>query len=441
MNRRVAAKRIRVANMAGYRVDWQASEPEAVLARWKRQEIREGRITAGEDVEDDERCKKMCRAEIDKLRRQRPSIDRDAVLALWLEHATRNDADRRDALEEAADLLTRATAIAERRFNLYGLNDLRRPQASLEDLRRWRRRVCYLRDCATARAPEPAATEAVPRLGADASAAAVAAFLARGEPVVVEGGADACVAARGAWAPAALAASLGAKSAPLKAADAPFSEESWAGLGTKGQLPLGAFLERPDRGLYLHDWSLPRNAPEALRDELRTPRWLRGDFLRCCGDDVPYAGAWPSLFVGAPGTRSTCHVDSGSLHFAMALVHGGAKKWRVWRREDAAFLYPRFAVSADDVLFDAARAGAAQPRWVVCQKPGDLVFVPSDCPHAVDNDGVTVGIATNFVDGSNVDAVAASLADAGDAASLRLRQRLLALAGGGDAPPAKRARV
>ena len=258
---------------------------------------------------------------------------------------------------------------------------------------------------------------------------------------LVEGGADACVAARGAWAPAALAASLGAKSAPLKAADAPFSEESWAGLGTKGQLPLGAFLERPDEGLYLHDWSLPRNAPEALLDELRTPRWLRGDLLRRCGDDVPYAGAWPSLFVGAPGTRSTCHVDSGSLHFAMALVHGGAKKWRVWRREDAAFLYPRFAVSADDVLFDAARAGAAQPRWVVCQKPGDLVFVPSDCPHAVDNDGVTVGIATNFVDGSNVDAVAAFLADSGDAASLRSRERLLALAGETVAAPAKRARV
>ena len=397
--------------------------PEAVLARWQRRQVRDGRTNA--DTSD------LCRREIEKLRGQHPSIDRDASLALWLEHTTRNSSGRRDALEEAASLLTRAAAIAERRDQYEGL----------DDLRRWRRRTCYLRDCSTARAPEPAATEAVPRLKADASAAAVAAFLARGEPVLVEGGADACVATRNAWTPAALAASLGAKSAPLKAADAPFSEESWAGLGTKGQLPLGAFLERPDEGLYLHDWSLPRNAPEALLDALRTPRWLRGDLLRRCGDDVPYAGAWPSLFVGAPGTRSTCHVDSGSLHFAMALIHGGAKKWRVWRREDAAFLFPRFAVSADDVLFDAARAGAAQPRWVVCQKPGDLVFVPSDCPHAVDNDGVTVGIATNFVDGSNVGAVAASLADAGDAASLRLRQRLLALAGEGDAPPAKRARV
>ena len=70
--------------MAGYRVDWQASEPDAVIARWTRQEIREGRLTAGEDVEDDERCKKMCRAKIDMLRLDQPSIDRDALLALWL---------------------------------------------------------------------------------------------------------------------------------------------------------------------------------------------------------------------------------------------------------------------------------------------------------------------------------------------------------------------
>ena len=60
-------------------------------------------------------------------------------------------------------------------------------------------------------------------------------------------------------------------------------------------------------------------------------------------------------------------------------------------------------------------------------------------PAAVDNDGVTVGIATNFVDGSNVDAVAASLADAGDAASLRLRRGCWRLPTR-TTPPAKRAR-
>ena len=147
--------------------------PQAVLARWQRRQAREGRINAD--------TSELCRSEIEKLRGQRPSIDRDASLALWLEHTTRNSSGRRDALEEAASLLTRATAIAERRDQYDGL----------DDLRRWRRRVCYLRDCATARAPKPAATEAVPCLGADASAAAVAAFLARGEPVLVEGGADA----------------------------------------------------------------------------------------------------------------------------------------------------------------------------------------------------------------------------------------------------------
>ena len=398
--------------------------PQAVIARWKRRGVREGRMQAGQDPDTGE----LCRSEIEKLRRQRPSIDRDASLALWLEHASRDGSDRRDALEEAASLLTRATAIAERRDAYEGL----------DDLRRWRRRVLYLANAAAAPPPEPVETEAVPRLGADASAHAVAAFLARGEPVVVAGGADACVSDRKDWAPPALAQALAGASAPLKASDAPRSVDAWAGLGARGQRPLAPFLAAPGSGLYLHDWSLPQHAPAALLDTLRTPRWLRGDSLRRCGGAVPSANAWPSLFVGAPGTRSTCHVDGGALHFAMALVQGGVKKWRVWRRADAPSLFPRFAVSADDVLFDAERAGAAKPRWVVEQKPGDLVFVPSDCPHAVDNDGVTVGIATNFVDGSNVEAVAAHLADAGDAASLRLRQRLLALAD--DAGPAKRAR-
>ena len=114
---------------------------------------------------------------------------------------------------------------------------------------------------------------------------------------------------------------------------------------------------------------------------------------------------------------------------------------QIWRGHTESVRRRRPVKPRGRSLFDAARAGAAKPRWVVCQKPGDIVFVPSDCPHAVDNDGVTVGLATNFVDGSNVDAVAAALADAGDAASLRLRQRLLALADEGDDVPAKRARV
>ena len=83
-------------------------------------------MNAGEEPDTSD----LCRSEIEKLRGQRPSIDRDASLALWLEHTTRNSSGRRDALEEAASLLTRATAIAERRDQYDGL----------DDLRRWRRR-------------------------------------------------------------------------------------------------------------------------------------------------------------------------------------------------------------------------------------------------------------------------------------------------------------
>ena len=154
---------------------------------------------------------------------------------------------------------------------------------------------------------------------------------------------------------------------------------------------------------------------------------------------MPYAGAWPSLFVGAPGTRSTCHVDSGSLHFAMALVHGGAKKWRVWRREDAAFLFPVRRLGGRRPL-RPPRGGAAQPRWVVCQKPGDMIVRAVRLPARRRQRRRDGRHRDGPVDRLERRRGGGALADAGDAASLRCAAAL-ALAGEDDAPPAKRARV
>lgn len=41
--------------------------------------------------------------------------------------------------------------------------------------------------------------------------------------------------------------------------------------------------------------------------------------------------------------------------------------------------------------------------------PGDLLFVPGGSPHAVINTSVTVAIAGNFVDSSNLNAVLSDL--------------------------------
>ena len=65
------------------------------------------------------------------------------------------------------------------------------------------------------------------------------------------------------------------------------------------------------------------------------------------------------------------------------------------RREDAAFLYPRFAVSADDVLFDAARR-ARRPLRGRLPETGYSVFVPSDRLRAVDNDDNRGALPLNF---------------------------------------------
>ena len=211
---------------------------------------------------------------------------------------------------------------------------------------------------------EAAATEAMPRLGADASAAAVAAFLA-GANLSSSSGRRRRVAARGAWTPPALAASLGAKT-PLKAADAPFSEESWAGLGTKGQPPLGAFLERPDEGLYL-DWSLPRNAPEALLDGSGRRGGCAATYCVVVETTCPTRERGRRCSWGRR-TRSTCHVDGGVL----PPRHGPRPR----RREEVA----RLAARGRGLPVPLRGLGGRRPLrrresgrgiagWVVCQKP------------------------------------------------------------------------
>ena len=77
----------------------------------------------------------------------------------------------------------------------------------------------------------------------------------------------------------------------------------------------------PSAILRRHDWSLPRGAVELLA-RVNVPKWCADDLLqRCAGDDLPYCDTWPSLFVGAQGTRSATHVDAAATHFCETHTH------------------------------------------------------------------------------------------------------------------------
>ena len=179
---------------------------------------------------------------------------------------------------------------------------------------------------------------------------------------------------------------------------------------------------------------------------LRIPRYFAHDFLQRTRYAHAFTASWPSLFVAAPHTKSSLHVDQWRGNFWMAMVKG-TKRWTLFHADDAAFCAPDYARGTLDPAFprlhemDEARAkasgskagesggekaGGAEPsaspfrgafpflpfarRWDVDLGPGEVLFVPGGFPHVVHNLGVTVSFAGNYVDESNLDAALRDMA-------------------------------
>ena len=210
----------------------------------------------------------------------------------------------------------------------------------------------------------------------------------------------------------------------------------------------------PAAGTYLYDCAIPLKLP-SLTQSVRVPRYFAHDFMQRTRLTHAFSASWPSLFVAAPGTRSSTHVDQWTGNFWMAMVRG-VKRWTLFHADDVPLLSPDYgrgtldpafprlhemererrahfegglseegsdeanrSSEAEDV-FDASDAeklgfvGAAGEgphplaplarRWDVDLGPGEVLFVPGGFPHVVTNLGVTVSFAGNYVDESNLDA-------------------------------------
>ena len=182
---------------------------------------------------------------------------------------------------------------------------------------------------------------------------------------------------------------------------------------------------------YLFDWNLPDNAPE-LCSELSIPAYFADDLLQQLPEGAMYRDAWPSLFVGPRGTRSGLHIDAFGSNFWMAVLEG-TKRWKLYRRSDAALLGPSYKVSLDPTfaaerdielgggaLAGRASAGLDQEGgkeradekeehaghlaggWDFELSAGEVLFVPAGCPHGVCNLTDSVAISANYVDYSNL---------------------------------------
>ena len=123
------------------------------------------------------------------------------------------------------------------------------------------------------------------------------------------------------------------------------------------------FGKRRGDGSYLYDCAIPLKLP-SLSHGVRVPRYFAHDFLQRTRMTHAFSASWPSLFVAAPHTRSSLHVDQWKGNFWMAMVKG-TKRWTLFHREDIPFLSPDYGRGTLDpgfpslVELDASRVSAA----------------------------------------------------------------------------------
>ncbi|CAB9519324.1 JmjC domain, hydroxylase [Seminavis robusta] len=180
------------------------------------------------------------------------------------------------------------------------------------------------------------------------------------------------------------------------------------------------------KNLYLFDWNLLGKCDNILYNRTlyeTTPSFqiptVFGAFDLMQRVTVhQFADYWPALFAGTPGTHTKLHTDPKSMGFFLWL-QSGRKRWTVFHPSERPYLYPRFytdsyvpdVLGMDRVTKSGLRANKylskrfpllhrTEQVYEFIQEPGQLVYIPPNCPYAEDNideDGLTVGIAMNIV--------------------------------------------
>ena len=117
------------------------------------------------------------------------------------------------------------------------------------------------------------------------------------------------------WTLSWLAENLASKQAAVNVGGSQTAGVSVAGTQV---ITLAALEKRMRAGevLYLYDCSIPLKLP-TLTERLNVPVWFSHDWLHRTRERHAFSRSWPSLFVGAPGTRSSLHIDQWKGHFWM----------------------------------------------------------------------------------------------------------------------------
>lgn len=174
-------------------------------------------------------------------------------------------------------------------------------------------------------------------------------------------------------------------------------------------------IENGDPSAYLYDVPL-RELPQIL-DQVKVPRYFGHCYLQRTRLPHAYQNAWPTLFIGGAGTRSSLHVDQWHGAFWMSLL-SGRKRWRIWHPADAHLLSPRripgrctpVFPSIDELEDQGRHPNFTKARHIdVTLHAGEVLFVPGGAPHLVVNETLSVAVAGNFIDEANLSDVMVDL--------------------------------
>ena len=172
--------------------------------------------------------------------------------------------------------------------------------------------------------------------------------------------------------------------------------KGWAGMQEAGQQRIDGWLAAFEAGepwareLYLHDWSLSGHCPWLLGN-VTMAKYFARDLLQQLPENpqapLGYRDDWPSLFIGAKGSRSGVHIDSLESHFWMLLLEG-EKRWAFFDRSQRPLLYEdratqSFAADAFSPDFAAHPLLRAVRSREAVLRPGELLIVPAGTPHQV----------------------------------------------------------
>ena len=172
----------------------------------------------------------------------------------------------------------------------------------------------------------------------------------------------------------------------------------------KGQSPEATSLP------YVFDESLPVGCKK-VTNQLTIPKYFVQNLGLMASKPGPYRGKQPSIFVGPKGSTSGLHIDSLSSHFWQALFVG-TKKWTfypferdyhadllLYRSHQSFLVDPHNPDFEKYPLFEYVHT---HRRLEAVVSGGDVVYVPPDLTHAVENMEDTVAISQNYIDFTNL---------------------------------------